>query len=285
VNRIGLGCYKGCTATDNTVIKVDLTSPNYNSWWWENSLQLWHNMSTEDYAIKVIFNRTIYKENGYVRSVPIVLNESYYWDEFRSSYDLKDGSIDFKILNSVNSTLCSGLGSILSCAGSTSPIKLYADLTRPTGNSPEIDEWLVSWLPPTIEEIRGASEMHISPAFNMTCNLDQNATLSAIISTNETQNTNYQNLNTNINSQFINTNLLINTLNTTITWWGNQNDVVTNYWGGVLQTLINYWGNYLDAKINSIIVGNVTVTANVDYDEIALTVMQYLKALQKQQLI
>jgi len=58
-----------------------------------------------------------------------------------------------------------------------------------------------------------------------------------------------------------------------------------NWWGNLLNTTINFWGNMLEAKLDSIVLGNVTVTASVDYDEIAITVMQYLKALQKQELI
>jgi hypothetical protein len=272
VNRIGLGCYKDCTSSDNTVIKVDLSSPNNNSYWWENSIKVWHLMN-EDYAIKVIYNRTITNTEGYIRSKPIILNATFYWDEFKSTYDLKDGSINFKILNSTNSEICSGLGSILSCADSISPIKLYAKLTRPTGNSPEIDEWLVSWLPPTMEEIKGAGEMHISNT-TAVINADINSLREAISSVNETQNINFQNLNQNMNSNFTYTNSLIVSLNSSINWWGN-----------FLDTTINYWGNALETKIDQIVMGNVTVTALVDYDEIAITVMQYLKALQKQELI
>lgn len=88
-----------------------------------------------------------------------------------------------------------------------------------------------------------------------------------IANVNATQNQNFQDLNESITSNFNNT-------NTKLDWWGN-----------FLNTTINYWGNALEAKIDGIIMGNVTVTALVDYDEIAITVMQYLKALQKQELI
>jgi hypothetical protein len=101
--------------------------------------------------------------NGYIRSKPIVL-AGINWFDYFSDYVLNDGSIEFKILDSANNPICSSLGDISSCAGTTSPIKLYAKLTKPFVNStsPEIDRWWVRWLMPTIEEIRGAGEMRVS---------------------------------------------------------------------------------------------------------------------------
>jgi hypothetical protein len=77
---------------------------------------------------------------------------------------LKDGNIDFKILDNSNNTLCSSLGDISTCANTNSPIKLYAELTRlnNTSVSPEIDSWFVQWNIPVSEEIRGGGEMHVS---------------------------------------------------------------------------------------------------------------------------
>jgi hypothetical protein len=79
-----------------------------------------------------------------------------------------------------------------------------------------------------------------------------------------------QNLNDNINSNFTSLN----------------NSIVATY------NLMNFWGNILEAKMDNlqnmlvnITVGNVTVTANVDYDEIAFTVLQYFKAAKTQGII
>jgi hypothetical protein len=100
---------------------------------------------------------------GYVRSVPITLGGTN-WLNYSSIYDLKNGNINFKILDSSNNVLCSSLGDISSCANTNSPVKLYAQLTRPTNtsSSPEIDSWLATWYQTTSEEIRGSGEMHIT---------------------------------------------------------------------------------------------------------------------------
>jgi hypothetical protein len=279
VNRIGMGCWKGCTASDNTVIKVDLTSPNNNSYWWENSIQVWHNMSIEDYAIKVIYNRTEQYTSGRIQSIPINLNGSY-WSMFLADYS---GNVDFKVLNSSNSTLCTSLGDISTCANSITQIKLYAYLTKNV-TSPLINRWTVGWTVVTgKEEIRGGGEMHVSPMLNITADISAHnqsvftklyAIQDEIANVNTTQNLNFQNLNQNIQSNFTYTNSLITSVNSTLNWWGN-----------FINTTINFWGNALETKIDGIIMGNVTVNALVDYDEIAITVMQYLKALQKQELI
>jgi hypothetical protein len=224
INRIGIGCYKGCTGSDNVVTKFDASYPDNTSYWWENSTQTWYPKTDRDYAIKVIYIREFQNTNGYLRSVPITLNETS-WESFFANYT---GTVEFKILNSSNNVICSGLGSISTCADSISPIKLYASLT----NNAIIEKWGVSWYVGFVTEIRGSGEMHISPPINTTI------------------------------------------IEEKIDWWGN-----------LLNTAINFWGNMLEAKLDSIVLGNVTVTASVDYDEIAITVMQYLKALQKQELI
>lgn len=103
--------------------------------------------------------------NGFIRSNPIILTGTN-WLDFSSVYDVKDGSIDFQVLNSANSTLCSALGNITSCAGATTPIKLFANLSMPTNLSvsPEIDSWIVAMFQASSEEMRGSGEMHVSSA-------------------------------------------------------------------------------------------------------------------------
>jgi hypothetical protein len=95
-----------------------------------------------------------------------------------------------------------------------------------------------------------------------------------IASVNDTTKAGFSNLDQNMQNNFTYTNNLIISLNSTINWWES-----------FASTTINFWGNALEAKIDSIMMGNVTVTALVDYDEIAITVMQYLKALQKVEII
>jgi hypothetical protein len=101
--------------------------------------------------------------SGYIRSNPIDL-AGINWHSFSSDYVLNDGSINFKILDSSNSVLCSSLGNISLCANTTSPIKLYAQLAMPTNTSisPDIYNWLVTWNLSSFEEIRGSGEMHVS---------------------------------------------------------------------------------------------------------------------------
>jgi hypothetical protein len=99
-----------------------------------------------------------------------------------------------------------------------------------------------------------------------------------IAEVNSTQNLNFQELNTNMQNNFT-------SLNDTVNWWGNQLNTTMNWWGSFLNVTMDFWGNALETKIDNIIMGNVTVTALVDYDEIALTTMQYLKALEKMELI
>jgi len=100
---------------------------------------------------------------GYIRSKPIILTATK-WQTFNSIYDVQNGNITFQILDSSNNMLCNGLGDISTCAGFTSPIKLYARLSRSslTDNSPEIDKWWAAWMNTTSEEIKGSSEMHVS---------------------------------------------------------------------------------------------------------------------------
>jgi hypothetical protein len=114
-------------------------------------------------------NPVIGATSGYIKSSLISLS-GINWLEYLSNYVLHDGNIDFKILDSSDNVLCSSLGDISSCAGITTPIKLYAGLTKPTLNStsPEIDRWWARWTISSIEEIRGAGEMHIGNSLNQT---------------------------------------------------------------------------------------------------------------------
>ena len=108
-------------------------------------------------------NPVIGATSGYIKSSLISLS-GVSWLEYFSDYILHDGSINFKILSSNNTVLCNNLGDISGCAGAVSSIKLYAELTKPYLNStsPAIDSWWVRWIIPTIEEIRGSSELHVS---------------------------------------------------------------------------------------------------------------------------
>jgi hypothetical protein len=102
--------------------------------------------------------------SGVIRSIPIINNFTI-WYSFGADYVTNNGSINFKILNSSNDIICSGLGDISSCANNTSPIKIYAEITRPIVNdsSPTIGRWWVTWASETIEnEIRGSGEIHVS---------------------------------------------------------------------------------------------------------------------------
>jgi hypothetical protein len=188
INRIGFRCYKGCTSADNVVTKFDASSPDNGSYWWENSTQIWHLKTDRDYAIKVIYIREFQNTNGYLRSVPITLNETS-WESFFADYT---GTVGFKILNSSNNTICSGLGSISTCAGSISPIKLHANLT----SNAMIDKWGVTWYVGLIEEIRGSGEMHIT--LPSACDLT-NVT-NSIVSVNDTVKSGFADLNTTLNS-------------------------------------------------------------------------------------
>jgi hypothetical protein len=100
---------------------------------------------------------------GYIRSKPIILTAAK-WQTFNSIYDMRNGNITFQVLDNSDNLLCNGLGDISTCAGFTSPIKLYAQLSRPSlaDNSPEIDKWWAAWMNTTSEEIKGSSEMHVS---------------------------------------------------------------------------------------------------------------------------
>jgi hypothetical protein len=218
--------------------------------------------------------------NGYIQSKPINL-EGVSWNNFNSIYDNKQGNTQFKVLDSSDNVLCSSLGSISICADSISVIKLFANLTRPSVNNttPEIDNWWVDWIGATIEELRGSGEMHISNASGGGCSVDLTNITNAITSVNDTQNINFADLNINMENNFTNTNNLIAGITSTINSWGNNLNSTMTSWGNSITSTINYWGNALENKIDSIIMGNVTVTALVDYDEIATTVVQYFKSL------
>lgn len=119
-------------------------------------------------GIKILFPQTPI-ENGYIYSEEIVLsNESGGWQTFNATYDDNGETINFWITDLSNNTLCTGLGNIEICAGTTSPIKLYTELSRVgTNSSPELDFWIVTWLVNgTIREVKGAGEIHITNHIN-----------------------------------------------------------------------------------------------------------------------
>jgi hypothetical protein len=102
--------------------------------------------------------------SGHLTSNPIAL-DGVNWVLYSSNNAVNGGNITFKILNSTDSVICSELGNISDCADTTSPIKLYAELTRPSANStsPEIDVWWVEWKEFILfQEIKGSGEMHVS---------------------------------------------------------------------------------------------------------------------------
>lgn len=139
-----------------------------------DELAIW-NRSLSPAEIMNLYSESANYTKGYVQSIPVTLGGGN-WLDFSADYDLKDGSINFFVLDQNNNTICSGLGNISSCAGTTSPIKLFANITRPypLNDSPEIDRWYLVWTQSTIEEIRGAGELHVSP--NVSVNVTVNTT-------------------------------------------------------------------------------------------------------------
>lgn len=157
---------------------------------------------------------------------------------------------------------------------------------------------------PSTQIIRGQNEMHIrniatvnytnnqtflfNVSFNGTVNITNNVTVNVTENITQFNDTNIiQNitsLSNNMGSNFTNTNSLIISVNNTVNFWGgalNSTLSTLNYWGNLLNATMNFWGNALETKIDNIIMGNVTVTAVVDYDKIALFVISYLKTVEK----
>ena len=137
--------------------------------------------------------------DGFIQSKPINLDGAG-WVDFSSSYVLNADNISFSILNAANNTICSSLGNISSCANTTTPVKLYARITRVSNVSvsPEINDWWISWIANTIEELRGAGELHVSPPANYVCSPVINTTVVSVINqtvevnlTNQTNEYNY----------------------------------------------------------------------------------------------
>jgi hypothetical protein len=202
------------------------------------------------YGTESMTNQTCYgtlTTSGVIRSIPII-NNSTIWYSFGAEYVNNDGSINFKILNSSNDIICSGLGDISSCANDNSPIKLYAEITRPTINdtSPTIDRWWVTWASATIEsEIRGSGEIHVSDAItNASINISNiiishNATMfnesqtiqSLIQSHNNTMYVAIQALNSTITNYYLSLNQTVydikNILETVYEWVTTQISVIS----------------------------------------------------------
>lgn len=55
-NRIGVGCYSGCTVTNRLYLGVDTTNPDFGSYWWNTAS--WSPHSTHDHMITVYINTT-----------------------------------------------------------------------------------------------------------------------------------------------------------------------------------------------------------------------------------
>lgn len=107
---------------------------------------------------------------GYLRSKPLNLTDLY-WRYFTAEDTLNDGIITYHILNSSNDIICNNVTSgtdLFSCAGGTTPIKFYAEFSRPIHNdtSPELDYYRIEMVEGQIEEVRGAGELHISNYVN-----------------------------------------------------------------------------------------------------------------------
>jgi hypothetical protein len=170
INRIGLQCTVACTPTNYVGIRIDQTAPNNNSYFYSTATG-WLNASFYDTGIRLFYTVVRSYENGNLRSIPITLNGTI-WYTFGAEYLANGGNITFKVLNGTNSVLCSDKGDIIGCANTTTPIKLYAEFTRPTGISPELDRWYISWLSETVEETRGVGEFHVSLPVNFTAITD-----------------------------------------------------------------------------------------------------------------
>lgn len=102
---------------------------------------------------------------GFCQSIELVLNGTS-WMTLNADYVNNSGGIDFEIWNSSNDTICTGLGDISTCAGSTSPIYLWANFSRtdPFNTSPLMDRWYLEWVINDTyrDEIRGSGEVHVS---------------------------------------------------------------------------------------------------------------------------
>jgi hypothetical protein len=154
----------------------------------------------------------------------------------------------------------------------------------------------------TVVNITNVSYVLNISSFNITNATVLNQTVNVTVENKSVEVVN-QTVNVSVVNQTVNvTNVVVNvnnvTVQTSIVNITNQSVDLTNVTEAIASvnetvksegfniiSLINYWGNALESKIDSMLLGNVTVTAAVDYDRIALTVMEYLKALQKQELI
>ncbi len=115
-----------------------------------------------------IVNKTVMllagQTDGYIQSFQVFLNSNY-WGVFNSTYKDNEGDITFGVKNVTGDIICTGLGDAVDCAGSTSPIILYAEITVPneTAISPSISSWSLSGVTRTSEEVKG-DDMHVSEA-------------------------------------------------------------------------------------------------------------------------
>lgn len=159
--------------------------------------------------------------------------------------------------------------------------------------------------PVTVEVVNQTVNVTNAIVYNMTVNVTtQNVTVvnQTVDFTNVTNA--ISNLDSSMAANFTYTNGLITSVNGTVNYWGamnndtttywgtiNQNETMywgslnyntTTYWGGLNYNLTNYWGGTINLQLYNLTVGNVSVNATVDYDEIALTVMSYLISVDSQ---
>ena len=198
---------------------------------------------------------------GYILSNPITLNNNN-WETFSSTYDEKEGDITFQILNSSNDVLCDGLGDISSCANVTSPIKLYANLSRTniSSSSPEIDRWTISWNEDTIQEIKGAGELNVRNWGGGSAEVNETAIAEAVWNWDGV-------ISNNIISQFVNAvwsysgSIVANILNqVSDTVWTRTERDLTYYEGSDL-TAEDVW-EYAERNLTYYETGSMNITVN-----------------------
>jgi len=107
---------------------------------------------------------SVYNTPGNLKSTAITPEIPGSWGNFTASHNLPTGTdISYKILKaSDDSTLCTITAAqaaagydISLCAGTTSSIKLYAELSTTGSNTPTLHDWKVTWstnCPPTVDE-------------------------------------------------------------------------------------------------------------------------------------
>lgn len=113
----------------------------------------------------------------------------------------------------------------------------------------------------------------VEPIFNIT-NYTINVTNQTINITNVTTVINITNVTTI--TDFTNVTNAISSVNQTVLSEHNATNNLINYWGTLNENTTNYWGNSIWNFLQNITFGG-NVTANVDYDKIAMYTLTYLK--------